>query len=434
MNIPHKTYIRYNSVIGVGVLLFFGMNVFTNAVSLIPSELYYRVLLLVELILAGGTILVSRRLTKKSFQTAVLIISVQILSYTFTTLMSGYVCLDLHRLLSMVLMILAMYYIPFHSYITRRFFERFLNGILLGGLLSIVYNMILNWQVIGSFNMSLIMVNTFKFKAIFLTRSNFCLLLCISSAICIYRRKKNTLFYSILLLIFTGNILLTNARTSILAVLAMFLYEIWNGKRGKRRKILLILIGGVILCFMPWNAIIEKISTFVKEYPLLFVRNNSDITNGRLGLWKDALEGTNFLSVFIGHGIGAKDAYLSSLGSEYGSFHSMYVDLFFEGGFFLLSLFFFFIMTVIRSIKKSNLNFNNKKLFFELFIVIGVSGFGDAIATPFLLDTSSLLATLLLFTCPITLINGIKENPQIDKIYRKEYLTRAKDGEKAVCM
>lgn len=80
------------------------------------------------------------------------------------------------------------------------------------------------------------------------------------------------------------------------------------------------------------------------------------------------------------------------------------------------------------------MNFNNKKLFFELFIVIGVSGFGDAIATPFLLDTSSLLATLLLFTCPITLINGIKENPQIDKIYRKEYLTRAKDGEKAVCM
>ena len=411
----NENYIKkYNNIINWGLLLFVVLNVFTNSIKILPNVFYYQFLLIIELTLVGYLFIYCRKIyiniTDVCFIIFVAII--QSLSYIITFFIDGYYCFDIHRLLIFILMIVVLFYVPKYSYINKQYFENLLSGIIILGFLSCIYNIYSNWSIIKSFNIVNIMYYTSLFASFFNTRSNFCLLLCVSCAICLMRIKQKKKIYYLLLYFFFMNILLTNARTSIIVILGLIFIEFWKKCKNLLRGLIIFIFFVAVITFIEGNYFLSNFNDVINEYSLLFTRGD-DFTNGRFELFEKAWNGTNIISFFIGHGIGSKDAYLTYIGSSIFSFHNMWIDIFFEGGILLLLIYIYFARYVILSLKISKLNHEVKVFFYNLFFIVSVSGFGDAIATPFLLDTSSIFSTIILFTCPICLLNG--NNYQCDK-------------------
>lgn len=409
--------VQYGGIVFFSLLLFFLLNLLTNVVPVIPSELYFRGLLIISFLAVCIAFTGTKKISMKQMNIVVTITFVQMLAYIFTCLFEDYFCFDIHRLAIMLLMMLGMYFAPMKLSMTERKFDKVLDLIIFFGLLSSFYTLIINRNLLLDFNLSKIMFYTDRFKGIFSARSAHCFLLCVGSAVCIMRISEKKKRYYVILLFFLFNIILSNARTSIVAVFGLIAYEVWTGKKNniKLRRFLLVTLVIIILVtitvFVSLSAMVDRITGFMDSYSLLFTRNKTDITNGRIALWTAAFQGLGIFGFFFGHGIGTKDSYLSSIGMESGSFHSMYIDLLFEGGIFLLAIFGWFAYRTIKKIKSSKLNFAQKKLFYELYVVVGLSGLGDAVPTPFLLDTASIFSTLMLFTCPLLLINW-KENDE----------------------
>lgn len=395
-----------NQIVSVGILLFLGLNFFSNVISILPVGLYYRFLLIIEIVLVLMSL--SNRFTMCRTEAfyVFLIVMVQIAAYISTFIMEEYFCFDIHRLLMMVLMIIALFYNAKNMRITKKSFEQIMSLMLIASIVAILYNFYANNSYILPFNLSRIMLYTDRMKGFFLTRSNYCYVLCIGVAICMYRFKRNKLFYGVLFIVLLGNIVLTNARTSLIAILLMLVYEIWHSQYNRKLKQILYIVFLIMMFILiPWERVLSSFNHLGETYRLLFTRNDGGISSGRFDLWKLAIDDTNIVSFFIGHGIGSKDAYLASLQVGIGSFHNLYVDLFYEGGILLLVLFGYYYTIMISRIKKSGLDFKTKKLFYEIYLMTLFAGIGDAIASPFLLDTASVLSTLLLFTLPIALIN-----------------------------
>lgn len=88
------------------------------------------------------------------------------------------------------------------------------------------------------------------------------------------------------------------------------------------------------------------------------------------------------------------------------SFHSSWIDLFYEGGMCLFLIYASVFIYVIKYVKNSTLSVIQKKMFYNFIIILLVSGIGDAIALPFMLDTSTIFSTLVFITFPICTVNG----------------------------
>lgn len=405
--------VNYKNIISSGIALFLLLNIACNIFGLISDNLYYRALLIIQIILAFmAYVLLNGHIKGNNTQWKIIcfVITIQALAYYFNFLMEDYYLLDLHRLLAFACMLWILWVIPHYTYIDIKFFCRLLNFILMVGFFACIYNLVINWGIIKSFDIKIIMNYTTKFKSFFNSRSNFCLLLCIDSVICLYLHEKNKfkLVYIFYYLFFFGNIVLTNARTSIIVMVCITgFYMVQN----KTRKIYAILFSTGLLLVLPWGQIFTEVVNFKTKYNLLFERNTgADLSNGRFELWRNAWRGTNGVSFFIGHGIGSKDTYLSYINSSVLSFHNMWVDLFFEGGLIIVCLYINIIRDVVTRVKKSVLKSPEKHLFYNFFLVLILVGMGDAIGTLFFLDTFSIVTTLLFITCPLCLINAVKCN------------------------
>ena len=151
------------------------------------------------------------------------------------------------------------------------------------------------------------------------------------------------------------------------------------------------------MALLPWDSIILNFKNIMDKYSLIFRINSSDFSNGRLELWWYAFKDMDLKSFLLGHGIGSKDAYLGMIGAIAYSFHSSWIDLFYEGGMCLFLIYASVFIYVIKYVKNSTLSVIQKKMFYNFIIILLVSGIGDAIALPFMLDTS---------TFPICTVNG----------------------------
>lgn len=400
--------VNYKNIINIGIILFLILNVLNNIAGILSDGLYYKGLLLIEFILFFvAFVLLEGQLKGNRIQWGILfiVLTMQVLGYYFNSLLEKYNCFDLHRLAAFVCMLWVLWIVPGYVYIDSKYFTRLLHFLLIVGIIACLYNLLINWNTIKSFDLKIIMNYTSKYKSFFNTRSNFCLLLCINCVISLYlfETKKIKLVYLFLYFFFFANIILTNARTSIIVMICVTgIYMFQN----KVRRIYIFLLVSVLLFVLPWSQMMEFFSEFRSKYYLLFERHTgADLSNGRFELWASAWKGTNIVSFFIGHGVGAKDTYLSYINSSVLSFHNMWVDLFFEGGLFFTGLYIYIISNVVKNIKISKIAIPQKHLFYNFFVVLLISGMGDAIGSLFLLDTFSIVTTLLFVTCPLCLAN-----------------------------
>lgn len=402
----------YRRIINYGIVSFFLLNILANIFGLFDGVLFYRAMLVLEIgIILCVIIKLKGKMcgTRKEIIILAAIFGGQILAYLETCIFEKYFCFDIHRLILFILMVWVFWVVPRHVKIDMKYFIRLLYIILWLSIFATVYNLIINRNVILSFNLQTIMYYTSNFKSFFNTRSNYDLLLCIACAICLFfmkNEKKGKIPYGLLFVYFMLNIILTNARTSIIVVILLLGFSLLMEKK-QHHKVFLFLAVVLLLILIPWNNILNYFDNFKQTYYLLFQHGGSstDVSNGRFELWKTAIDGMNIFNLIFGHGIGAKDAYLSHIGSSILSFHSMWVDMFFEGGILLIFFYVAIIIDVVVKTKRSNLPFQIKLLFYEFVLILVIAGCGDAVATLFTLDTSSILASVVFVACPLCIVN-----------------------------
>lgn len=413
MYMLNKSNLKYINVMYLGLACHILLNLICNGMGILTSY-YYRGVLVAEvfiiimvLVIFKGKIYVSRN---EYFFLFILLFS-QLFSYIMTTFWGEYICFDIHRLLLFLVMVLVTYICAKRAYISERDFENF-NKIILGtGVVACIYEFFQNISILMTLNLSYIMLYTNKFTSFFSSRSNYCLLLTCCFCLCLYfaneTKKKR---YYLLAALFTLAILITNARTSAIVILIVFLFNL-NAIKN-RTKIIIVLLLPFLLIFMPWDRLLINFHEFYNKYYMLFMHAGAnDISNGRFDLWLTAFSDVNLVSFFIGHGIGSKDAFLTAIGSVVKSFHSSWVDLFYEMGMVGVCSYFYIMYRIIIKTKKSSLTISQKRLIYNYYIVLVLCGIGDSVALPFLLDTSCILSTIIFITCPICLING-SENVQ----------------------
>lgn len=411
---------NYNNLICFGVFTFFLLNIFTVALPILPIALYYRGLFVIEICLAIiGIIEFQFKLPcmKHVGFTIIIIIFFQLLSYGFDVVLEDFICFDIHRLLAFVLMYMILYECAKFGKISLCFYENFNTIILLFGLFACLYNIVINRESILTFNLSKIMYFTSMYKSFFLTRSNFCLLLTTCYTISIHRwEKEKKIVVLALAIFFAVNILLTNARTSILTISVVTILFLTYQKKSNIRNIMLFLVICLVLVTLPWDSFLLKLNDLSQKYSLIFRTGSSDVSNGRFTLWKLVFDNINPVNLLIGHGIGSKDAYLSYIGEFATSFHSSWIDLFYEGGVTFIIIYAFVFYNVIQHVKYSHLSQPDKRLLYSYIVIVLLCGGGDAIALPFMLDTSTIFSTIMFITIPLTVANGsLKENSIYEK-------------------
>ena len=402
----HK--VNYKNLIILGIMLYFIGNFILKLLGLSSTIFYGFSNMLFELIIVlYGLFLYRGNPIKRQVLYVILgIFCVQMISYQYSNIVFDFRCIDSHRLLLFAGMIVVTYFIAREAIIPKKDFEFILNLLIGLGFFAIIYNIILNWNVFSTLNLRHILYNSHHFKSIFNARAPFAMLLCICSVILIYKYKSERKITTLLLFIFFAvNLIIVNSRTFILPFLIIFLLEIFNFLRKYKIKepkkfkyLIIILLVAFVLLFVIFYDYIDTI-----------VFHNGSIFNGRDTLIKDVFSGVDFISFFIGHGIGSCDAYLSNINSPFASPHNYWITLFFEGGIIFVILYFSFFISLfyrIRSIIDENIRF----LFYSFTIITIISGLFEAIASPFLADTSSILGTLITFTLPLSLINGLDKD------------------------
>lgn len=401
---------RYNGVIQIGIYGFFLINIFTNMVKILPTNTYYRELLILEVCIAIAAIMTFRfklNVEKIGLRKIVIIISAQIVAYFTTALIGDYDSWDFHRLAIFCAIYLVLFEFAKYAFITEDEYYRILRAVIIIGVFACIYNVFLNRSSILTLNFKIIMYYTSDYTSFFLTRSNFCLLLVICYAIVIYfYESRKSKLWILLAIFFATNVFLTNARTSIIAILAVTIYYFLMQKKKLVRNIAVIVLCIVALLLLPWDMLFSDLQRITEEYSLIFRTNTEDISNGRIWLWGMAIKDTNLLSFFIGHGVGSKDMYLSYINAFALSFHNGWIDLFYEGGAIMCIIYIFVFVEVVKIVRHSFLEHTQKKLFYSFLVILFVSSMGDSIALPFLLDSSAIFSSIMFITLPICTVNG----------------------------
>ena len=407
------TAVNFMPVIVFGIILHIALNVFTQAIPIISQTKYYSGLLIVELLMSCFAIYKCQSqisMQNNNLDIVIYLGITQIIAYFANLFYENFDCFDIHRLSAFLIMVICTYCFAWNSKVEKIELEKFLDTFILITVIACIYNTIVNWLYIQSFNPLIMMSYTNRFTSFFQTRSNYCLFLCIAVAISLYKyRTSKKILYIALISFFTLNIIMTNARTSIITLVLMFLLHIFLTTKNKTTYLLFLPILFAVFIFspIPWERFIGSLDSFTEKYYLLFSRASAsdDFSNGRMELWKFAFEDINPLNFVIGHGIGSKDAYLMFINASAASFHSIWIDLFFEGGLLFVVLYICLIAKIIKTVKTSLLNNDLKNMFYVFMSILIVSGFGDAIALPFMLDTSVIISTLLFITLPIASSN-----------------------------
>lgn len=410
----------YSSVIIAGLVSFYLLNIFSVAIPVIPIELYYRGILIIEVLLICLVFIQSGwrcGIDRNGIKRIGAIFFTQLLAYLMTGLYEEYDCFDVHRLLVFLLMYFVFFEYAKQKRISFKFNYLALKSIIYIGIGACLYNLLMHGNTILSFNLETIMMYTSTYSSFFLTRSNYCLLLTVGYVIALYfheiEKKKKWLLISIF---FAVNVFLTNARTSIITIIIVSCVFLLLQKNKAIRNLYFVLFCMIIIVFIPWDILLGDLSEFIEKYYLLFFRNTEDFSSGRFGLWTSLFQDLNPINIFIGHGIGSKDAYLTSIAAIALSFHNLWLDLFYEGGLFLLAIYIYTMYFVLKKVNNSYLSNAAKQLFYCYMVILIVSGMGDAIASPFLLDTSSIFSTIIFITIPICVSNESNNNERNEVI------------------
>lgn len=343
-------------------------------------------------------------------------IIVQVFMFIMTSLENNILQTDIHKILMCIGMIYCSYCIVYKEKCSPKLLDNFLKLIIIFGLIATIYNIAINASVLMIGRLNIIMYYTWGFRAFFPARAAYGSFLAICSIVALMKSEQTkNILYLFIYIWFAGNTIITSARAQCLALIIGSTIYLLHSKKYRKYVVIGAFIGVIYLI----SAGIGHFDEIMDTYFMFFDHSRgreTDISTGRFELWSQALKNMGVINWFFGLGIGSKDAIMSVrnisiLGAELNSFHSGYVDLFFETG--LLG-----IIIWGRTIIKTMKNVNKKcpaylrNFFISILTVFLVSCIFDSCFMIYTTDTMAVFSTFFSISLPNTVANYYNKRNQ----------------------
>lgn len=304
---------------------------------------------------------------------------------------------NLHQGFLIGLTILTVMGINWSDYLGRDDVLVILKVIFCVGIVASIYALtIQNESLIGFVMRQDSAVNAWTYRAFFDSRNvfaYFCFLSSVAGMYLLYLTKQKKYLFGIALLAL--QIYITDSRTALL-ILILFYALCLYFNMGKFGKIFfpfmcLILFVGIVM-FMDTSVLIGR---FYHESNTSF----GDSGFLRLNMWR---LGMGFLlsnkAILFGLGFGSQVPYLVPK-FNLGSFHNVYMDILFQGGFVLLGIYLYMIVKVIRKVLKGE-NKGYKYISISFLVAFLFGSLFDSSAMLFSSNYEAVLSTLMV--CVLT--------------------------------
>lgn len=353
-------------------------------------------------------------LSKKEQMIGVLFFIFQILMYFITSFSYKIYFFDIHKLIMCLGMIYTMYICCKNTVCTRLQLNIICKVVLGVGIISVVYNFFINYNYFIPFDFKTIInrgaiynKSFYSSRAVYGTILNICAMFSLLSL----KNKKNVLYWGIYF-IFLINIIFTGARAQIIALFVGTLIFFIQEKKYKVPIIMISILLFLYLVITDFSIISKVMGKYGYFFDHSIYKQNADISSGRFDLWKIAFDNMNPINYLFGLGLGSKDTIMKIVGASYleqslFSFHSGYVDLFFEIGLFGYLIWYGIIIKVYKDVLKNCPTKIRNFLFAVLFIVL-VSNIFDSCSLIFTTDTLSITSSFFIVSLPLAISNYYK--------------------------
>lgn len=415
MFVRNKNHIKGLFFISIVVLLI--ANFFVNAIGNRNNLYYVYSIFAIEIIIILLSIInngFAIRMKKNERNFLIAFVLCQCVTYIVSSVKYNILFFDIHKLFLFVGMVYSCYICSKKAVCTQKTLNDIFDFLILAGLFACVYNLVDNIKYFESGKLSSIMHYSWYLRSFFFTRATYGTFLGVCCIISLLKsERKESIRYLLCYVFFLINIFLTAARAEILATLIASLLYLSYSKRYKK-----IVIAGIFIVFIGvlivWHSSInEVVSKFLDTYSMFFDHSkgrDTDLTTGRLYLWQTAISNMNFFSVMFGNGLGSKDTIMQLknvqvLGETLSSFHSGYVDLFFETGIIGIGFVLYCIVYTFRKVS-TNCNAYIKNFLYSLLVLFALVNMADSNMLLFTTDFFAPFATFMIIALPNSVVYG----------------------------
>lgn len=287
----------------------------------------------------------------------------------------------------------------------------FLKRITVIGLVSVIINLILNFQNMLSLSAITNSYNV-NFSSFFPNRNQyglFMLIVVIANSFLVKNKQKNK--YKILQIIFIANLILSMSRNSILGLVVFYFFK-WRfeNKKTERAKHLVsnktLFVAFIIIPVLVSVVFLATQNQIISDmFSTLFVRTDTlESGSGRFDLWLDSVNIVNRMNPFFGIGryLGLELNHQIH-GSKLTHFHSMYIEKFVSHGIFGVLWLLTLIYIIWRKTKCSN-NITKESIKAAIVAFLMVSIFETT--TRFSIGYTDTFFMIFFFTLPQIIANS----------------------------
>lgn len=340
----------------------------------------------------------------------------------FINVKSGsYYLFDIFNIACKFVNILFLFVLLINMELDEKYIYNFFRCLVLMGIVSCIFNFIIYYEeILAALKIITINTKTVATKSFFAQKNQFAYVLftCIVSCIILILhtpKKRYKALYSLCILLFLFNMIFTESRTGLVITgLFLGLFLLFNDRIKLSRKIVLIVILGVI-------GSVGILGLYKYNSELLMnklVRVNSIKTlTGRTKIWDVALAVTNesTSNLLFGAGRFRGIDVINNAKLPFTQFHNTYIEFLVSGGIvelvYFISIYLFVIVTVLRSKKLST---KYKRIYICLYISYFVYMFSESLGR-FSIGGSDCLGLVFFVTMPLLHANSNSEEVNVEK-------------------
>lgn len=313
---------------------------------------------------------------------------------------------DVINAIAMVVSFFIFMLLPSKTSIDQKGLITFFKSIVILGIVSCTYNMVINFNEMVNFNeiKSAYAVNLSSF---YLNRNSFAQFMyfsIIANTFLIVLTNKKRLY--VVYLIFFLNLLTTLSRGAIASII-IFAGLYWLLKFKKN-----ILTSLLVTVFTFFSILLSMANSNIKSFiSTMLIREEAGST-GRSELWLEGVNLLNQTSWFLGVGEFTSIKYLKSLGYSNSEFHSFYIETLVKGG-ILLIIFHGLVFFIMSNRYKIILKYNKPigVLYISAVVSVLFYGFIESISF-FTLGYVGTLFTIFFITVPLIYSNNFLEGEE----------------------
>lgn len=327
---------------------------------------------------------------------------------------------DIFNIFCKFVNVLFLFILAMNIEIEEKYLLNFMKGMVLFGLIACIFNMIFYSQdILASLKIISIDGKIAIPKSFFAQKNQFayvlftCIVACIT-LITSTTKTKSKLIYCGLILLFLFNMVFTTSRTAfVITGLFMFLYLIFNNQMKFSRKIITLLIIGLIGAGLVYLLYIYNPELLLDK----LIRSKSFGTlTGRTKIWDVALgvASESKATLLFGAGRFKGIDVLQKAKKPFTQFHNTYIEFLVSGG--ICELIYFlaiYLFVIIKLVKSNSLDKKYKILFICLYISYFVYMFSESLGR-FSIGGSDCLGLIFFVSIPLLFANTI-ERKVLDK-------------------